>query len=270
MALALGDVGAVDGEDGQRRDEQHRHGARVGGDDERGGDRDARVDQRDQRVHGEHLAQHRRRRCRPRRSRSRRRCRTIVSAPLAQRRGVQADPGRGLERVGVAGDQRAAIADGDADGERELGEVEGELDRRQPADSAVDDAGADQRAEHEVVAARRTRGRTRTAGRRARTSARCGGSATWTTQISAHDEAERDRPPRAGAASACGAPSVGEERPATAASDGERDDVDPHEDLARHVRAAAHVARRNVHSSPSRQRRRKLESNRRPRFRPTA
>ena len=41
VALALGDVGAVDGEDGQRRDEQHRDGARVGGDDERGGDRDA-------------------------------------------------------------------------------------------------------------------------------------------------------------------------------------------------------------------------------------
>ena len=40
MALALGDVGAIDGEDGQGRDEQHRDGARVGGDHERGGDRD--------------------------------------------------------------------------------------------------------------------------------------------------------------------------------------------------------------------------------------
>ena len=49
--------------------------------------------------------------------------RRIVSAPLDERRGVQADPGLGLERVGVAGDQ-VQHRRGERRGERELGEVE--------------------------------------------------------------------------------------------------------------------------------------------------
>jgi hypothetical protein len=68
-----------------------------------------------------------------------------------ERRGVQADPGLGLQRVGVAGDQvqhPAASVAASASWAR----LNDELDRLQPADQAPDDAGADQRADHERVA----------------------------------------------------------------------------------------------------------------------
>ena len=110
-----------------------------------------------------------------------------------QRGDVQRDPRARLERVGGFG-ERADDHERHAHGQRELREVEGELDRRQPAER-VGGAGAQQRAEQESVAARerqpederevRQRERVRAAAEMQMHHARLGDR-----------PADRDRPPR--------------------------------------------------------------------------
>ena len=73
--------------------------------------------------------------------------------------------------------RRAEDEDRQARGERELGDVEDELDRRQLAVEQQHHDRADQAGDDEVHRRRRRAGRRRAAGRRARTSGRCGGSA---------------------------------------------------------------------------------------------
>ena len=238
MALALGDVGAVDGEHGQRGDQQHRDGARVGGDHERGGDRDARVDQRDERVRGEHLDEHLGLEValgdgdRSAEQQDRERA-------AGERRGVQADPGLGLQGVGFAGDE-VQHPRGERRGERELGEVEEELDDFEAADQAPDERGAEQRAEHERVAGREHEAEDeRQVGEAERV--RAAAEADVDDADLGGREPERHGPPRQVRLRVRGR-AVRDQRPAGSRRHGERCDVEPNEDLARRDREAARAA----------------------------
>ena len=135
---------------------------------------------------------------------------------------------------------------GERRGERELGEVEEELDRLEPADQA--------RARCRCRRARRgrsrrrwrTRGRRRTAGRRARRSARCGGSGRGRRR------ARRPAKPSATAhhgrcGSACGGGAVGEQRPGARGQDGQRDARRPRRAARAGSAAGARQGRRLVH-----------------------
>jgi hypothetical protein len=149
VTLALGDVRAVDGEHRQRGNQQHGHRPRVGGDHQRSGDRDAGVRDRDQGVGGEHLAEG----GEPQPAfgdRDGPRDQEDGDEAAGQGRDVEADPRQRLERI--SGREQPQDGNRDARGERELGEVEGQLDERHAAIQAPDDAGADQGAEDEVVA----------------------------------------------------------------------------------------------------------------------
>ena len=100
-----------------------------------------------------------------------------------QRGDEQRDPRARLHRVAGDGD-RAHDHERDADRQRELGEVEDELDRRQPA-SARRRAGAEQRARRGSRRRSRTAGRRRTERRPSENECALRRKCRWTTQRSA-------------------------------------------------------------------------------------
>ncbi len=175
VALALGGVGAVGEEDGDERHDQQRQRARVVDDDHGGGEAEARVGRGDREVHQQHAAER------------------LGAEPALGERDRGADQQHGHERRRLAGDQREDPGqraeavdrrredveddDREAGRERELRDVEDDLDRRQAAVDEQHDDRPDEPGHRRGRSARRTAGRRRAAGRRARTSARCGGSA---------------------------------------------------------------------------------------------
>lgn len=148
VALALGGVGAVGQEDGHERDDEQRQRAHVVGDDHGAGEPEARVRRRDGEVHREHAPE----RLRP---------------DQALREGDRgADQDHGDDRRGLRGEQRedpdhrpealdraGEAAEDDhreAGRERELRDVEDELDRGQLAVEQQHHDRPDQAGEHEV------------------------------------------------------------------------------------------------------------------------
>jgi hypothetical protein len=167
VALPLGRVGAVGEEDGDERHDQQRQRARLVDDDDARGEREARVGDGDREVHQQHPAQ-----------------RLEAQQALGDRdragdqqhghergdlgREQRVEPDRGAEPVGGGG----KLVEDDhrqAGGERELRDVEDDLDGRQaavdqqhhdradePRDDEVD-RGREQQAEHERQVAERER-----------------------------------------------------------------------------------------------------------------
>jgi len=151
-ALALGDVGAVGEEDGQQRHDKERERPRLGRDDQRGDEAEARVRDGDREVGREHVPEL-----------------AEAQPALAERdRGAdQRDAGRRAHlgadddgdrqlRAPVGADGRHPVADqrGEADRQGELAEVEEQLDRRQPAVEQQRQRRSHHGRDHEVRAAR--------------------------------------------------------------------------------------------------------------------
>ena len=131
VALALGGVGAVGEEDGDERDDEQRQRARVVGDDDSAGEAEARVGGGDREVHQEHAPE----RLRPDQALGQR-DRRADQRHRDERGHLGGDqrehPRRGPEALDRAGEE-AEEDHGQARRERELGDVEDDLDRRQAA-----------------------------------------------------------------------------------------------------------------------------------------
>ena len=155
--------------------------------------------------------------------------RRMVSAPLDERRGVEADPGLGLQRVGVPAIRRripAARLAASASCARLKASLTGSSRRIRPQTMPVPTSAPTTNASPDANTRPKTNGRSASekecALRRKR---------TWTTQISANGEPERDRPPgqvRVGVRGVV----VGDEHQARAGEHGQRDHVHPDEGLA--------------------------------------
>ena len=167
MALALGRVGAVGEEDGDERDDQQRERARLVDDDHGGGEREARVGDRHREVHQQHPAQRLgAEQALGDRDRAGDQQHGDEGGDLGREQRVQ--PHRGAEAVGGGG-QHVEDDHREAGGERELRDVEDDLDGRQaavdeqhhdradePGDDEVD-RGREQQAEDERQVAERER-----------------------------------------------------------------------------------------------------------------
>ena len=170
MPLALGDACSVEGEDAERRDEEHRSGAGVGCDDDRRRDRDARIRRRDDEVHPEHLAEH------PAdhaalgdRDRSGDTRDGERSGHQGASTGRATSSGRGRRRV------RRGPPQGDGDATARASWAR--LNRTLIGGSRIGRRSAPIRAPARKCPRSRTAARRRTAGRRGRTSGRCAGTA---------------------------------------------------------------------------------------------
>ena len=175
MPLALHQIRAVREVDDQRRHREQRYRPGVRRHDDRAGQAERRVGGRHDEVHREHLTD-----------------RVEAQDALGERdreadqhhgdHGARLgpeqhrDPGMGVER-GAAGATSVHDHRGEGRRERELREVEDELDRRQSALDHERGRGPEQRAQRPGRRRSRTAGRTRGGGPRARRSERCAGTA---------------------------------------------------------------------------------------------
>ena len=147
MALALGEIGAVDGEDRDRGHREQRQSPRVMRQHDGHRQREARVGDRHERVHAQHLAQrggvdH------AFRQRHRRRDEDDRQDPCGECREVHAGPR--LRTDSCLGDDAVEDEDGQCRGNGELREVEGDLDRREPPMEDVDEPGSHERAREQL------------------------------------------------------------------------------------------------------------------------
>ena len=151
MPLALVEVGAIGEKEGDGGDRKERDGAGVGGDHDRAREREARVRGAHDEVHAKHVPD------RPRleralRERDREADRDHRQETAEQRGGHHRNPD---VRPDLLGSRRDRVDDQQpqASRERELGQVEDQLDRRQAAVEQKRQPGADQDGGHQVPGA---------------------------------------------------------------------------------------------------------------------